>query len=105
MNASGGAGQKWRVTDNQTGFQLEHYIDRISPVMQAAITHLVLGDGLAQVSVFITPADASANQPNTSLNMGGLNSFTRKINGYMVTAIGEVPAATVTLIAEHTEAY
>ncbi len=99
------AGLKWRVRPNKTGFELEHYIKRISPVMQAEITHLVLGDGLAQVSVFISPADASANKAEAALSMGSLNSHTRKVNNSMITAVGEVPRETVILIAEHTESY
>ena len=99
------AGLKWRVRPNKTGFELEHYIKRISPVMQAEITHLVLGDGLAQVSVFISPADASANKSEAALSMGSINSHTRKVNNSMITAVGEVPRETVILIAEHTESY
>jgi sigma-E factor negative regulatory protein RseB len=96
---------KWRVTENAAGFELEHYIKRISPIIQAEVTHLVLGDGLAQISVFVSPLDASATQSETSLSMGSLNSFTRKINEFMITVVGEVPKETVMLISEHTEAY
>lgn len=96
---------KWRVAENPAGFELEHYINRISPVIQADVTHLVLGDGLAQISVFVSPLDASATESETSLSMGSLNSFTRKINKFMITVVGEVPKETVVLIAEHTEAY
>jgi len=99
------AGLKWRVRPNKTGFELEHYIKRISPVMQAEITHLVLGDGLSQVSVFISPADASANKSEAALSMGSINSHTRKVNNSMITAVGEVPRETVILIAEHMESY
>ncbi len=97
--------KKWRVADNSAGFELEHYIERMSPVLQTDITHLVLGDGLAQVSVFISPLDASANQSTTELSMGSLNSYMRKTGEYMITVVGEVPAETVALIAEHTEPY
>jgi len=99
------AQKKWRVSKNRAGFELEHYIKRVSPILKANITHLVLGDGLAQVSVFVSPLDASATQSETSLSMGSLNSFTRKINKFMITVVGEVPKETVMLIAEHTEAY
>ena len=96
---------KWRVEGDPAGFKLEHYIHRFSPAIQTAITHLVLGDGLAQVSVFVTPLDASANQASTALSMGSLNSFTRQVDEFMITVVGEVPAETVALIAEHTEPY
>ena len=100
----GGDGvQKWRVANNKSGFELKQYIERVSPVMQANITHLVLGDGLANVSVFIAPTDSSANKNKKSLNMGSLNSFTLERAPYMITAIGEVPQETVTMIANSTE--
>lgn len=96
---------KWQVRKNPAGFELEHYITRISPILKTRITHLVLGDGLAQVSVFVSPADASAIESKASLNMGSLNSSTRKMNGFVITAVGEVPKETVALIADYTEAY
>jgi sigma-E factor negative regulatory protein RseB len=96
---------KWRVAGNSVGFELEHYIQRFSPALQTEITHLVLGDGLAQVSVFVSPLDASANQSSVALSMGSLNSFTRKADDFMITVVGEVPRETVTLIAEQTESY
>lgn len=94
--------QKWRVEQNQSGFALEQYIERLSPVMQADITHLVLGDGLAKVSVFIAKSTSSANKDKKSLSMGSLNSYTLERDHYMITAIGEVPEETVTIIAQST---
>ena len=95
--------QQWRVGNNQSGFELEQYIERMSPVMQANITHLVLGDGLAKVSVFVAKATASANKQKKSLNMGSLNSYTLESGDYMITAIGEVPRETVSMIARATQ--
>ena len=94
---------KWRVADNTSGFKLEQYIERISPIMQAEVTHLVLGDGLANVSVFIARANSSANKGKKSLQMGSLNSYTLERPPYMITAIGEVPSETVTMIAKSTQ--
>ncbi len=95
--------QKWQVIDNDSGFSMEHYIERISPILQAKVSHLVLGDGLAKVSVFVFPTEVSKNKQKQSLNMGILNSYTREVNGHMITAIGEVPQQTVSLIANSTE--
>ncbi len=102
---SAGDQKKWRVAGNPAGFELEHYIKRNSPLLQTDITHLVLGDGLAQVSVFVSPLNASATQSSSALSMGSLNSVTRKLDEFMITVVGEVPRETVTLIAEHTEPY
>ncbi len=95
--------QQWRVAKNASGFELEQYIERVSPVMQADVTHLVLGDGLAKVSVFVAPMKSSANKTKKSLSMGSLNSYSLELGDYMITAIGEVPQATVALIAGATE--
>jgi len=98
-----GSVQKWRVLDNASGFELEQYIERVSPVLQADVTHLVLGDGLAKVSVFVAPAKSSANKSKKSLSMGSLNSYTLELGDYMITVIGEVPQSTVAIIAKATE--
>lgn len=95
--------QKWRVSENKSGFMLKQYIERLSPVMQADITHLVLGDGLAKISVFISQSESSANKEKKALSMGSLNSYTLEHAPYMITAIGEVPPETVAIIAQSTE--
>ena len=96
--------QKWRVSDNPAGFELEYYIERISPLDKSPVTHLVLTDGLAQVSVFVS-AVGEVDPSATMLNLGSLNGFREKIEDHVVTVMGEVPQATVELIAGHTEAY
>jgi len=100
---NGDSAPKWQVSDNITGFKVEHSLQRISPLMKVDVTHLVLGDGLAKVSVFVSDANASVNKAKEAMSMGSINSFTREVDNYMVTAIGEVPQQTVAMIAEHTE--
>lgn len=94
---------KWSVVSNQSGFEVERYIERISPIMQTQISHLVLGDGLAKVSVFITPSAASANKLKKPVSIGSLNSFTLELEDHMITVIGEVPQQTVAMIAKNTQ--
>ena len=96
--------KNWQVSSNKSGFELRQYIRRISPVLQKGITHMVLGDGLAKVSVFVTPGDDSGSKAQT-LKMGSLNSYSRQHEGFLITVIGEVPPETVTLIAEHTQTH
>lgn len=95
--------QRWRIAENESGFTLEQYIERYSPVMQAHITHLVLSDGLAKLSVFIAKSKSSANKDKKALSMGSLNSYTLERASYMITAIGEVPQETVAIVAQSTE--
>ena len=61
------------------------------------LTHILFSDGLANVSVFIETAGAKRQSSHS--RVGTSNSFSIQIDGYQVTAVGEVPAATVEKIA------
>ncbi len=95
----------WKIGENATGFELEHYIQRKSPLTQSGVTHIVLGDGLAKVSVFVAMVEENdtAQKQAVKLAMGGLNSYSLFVEDYKVTAIGEVPEQTVAIIAGHTQ--
>jgi sigma-E factor negative regulatory protein RseB len=62
------------------------------------VTHILLSDGLANVSVFI--AANSGEMMAGPARVGGSNSFAVVRGDYEITAIGEVPGATVELIAK-----
>ena len=57
--------------------------------------HLVFSDGLASVSVYIEAAQAAGNVTPGLSRMGTTNAYSSTVGGRQVTAIGEVPAATV----------
>jgi sigma-E factor negative regulatory protein RseB len=59
------------------------------------VQHLIFSDGFASVSVFIEPGPAKGPSPPESTTVGSANAFSTQIRGHVVTAIGEVPAATV----------
>ena len=61
------------------------------------VTHIMFSDGLADVSVFIAPASGELAEGASTI--GGSNSYSATVDGHEVTAIGEVPAATVRQIA------
>lgn len=61
------------------------------------VTHIMFSDGLADVSVFIAPESGELSEGASTI--GGSNSYSAAIDGHEVTAIGEVPAATVEQIA------
>ncbi|MEJ2298256.1 MAG: MucB/RseB C-terminal domain-containing protein [Woeseiaceae bacterium] len=63
----------------------------------AMTTHIVYSDGLATVSVFI--ASEAAPDSGGASSIGGSNSFSTTVDGYRVTAVGEVPAITLRQIA------
>jgi sigma-E factor negative regulatory protein RseB len=57
--------------------------------------HLIFSDGFASVSVFIEPAPARGPSPPESSSVGAANAFSTQVSGHVVTAVGEVPSATV----------
>ncbi len=62
------------------------------------VAHLVFTDGLVAISVFVEPASGAPAQAGM-LQQGGLNVYSVKHNDYMITALGEAPAATIRQIA------
>jgi len=74
------------------------------PTRDMVVEHLVYSDGLAVVSVFIEPQGSGSAKPMTgSTGMGAVNAFGAMVNGHQVTVVGEVPAATVTMIGQSIE--
>mgnify|MGYP001814494025 FL=1 len=61
-------------------------------------THIVYSDGVANVSVFIATATDESEASGWAI-LGMSNSYTAEIEGYQVTAVGEVPGVTVQRIA------
>ncbi len=89
---------RWRVVEMPAGFrELEHRLSENGNTKH----HLVLSDGLATVSVFIENAGDDSGDITDS-GGGGINAYSARVNEYRVTAVGEVPTATVKLIASST---
>jgi sigma-E factor negative regulatory protein RseB len=56
----------------------------------------MFSDGLATVSVFMEPFDSRKNGREGTVDLGGATkSFARLVDGWWVTVVGEVPAATL----------
>ncbi|MDE2196609.1 MAG: MucB/RseB C-terminal domain-containing protein [Gammaproteobacteria bacterium] len=90
----------WKATRLPPGFALARSdVQRVAGVAHP-VRHLVYSDGLTSVSVF-AQATASAHKfligPS---HMGAVNAFGRWVGDRHITVIGEVPLATVELIAE-----
>ena len=56
-------------------------------------------DGLASVSLFVEPYEKQHHQQESSLAIGATQTITRRVDTYWVTAMGEVPLATLQLFA------
>lgn len=95
----------WDVADLPPGFRLVANSTRLMGDNPHAVTHLVFSDGLASVSVFVEPQSRlPANgrrdsSPPTVTQLGSSSAVSTEVDGHRVTAIGEVPPATVRAIA------
>ena len=88
----------WQFSNLPDGFKQESALKRRVADTDRFIQQMVYTDGLASLSIFIEKQTAQTPQGETS--MGAVNGFIRIIDNYSVTAIGEVPAITVRLMAE-----
>lgn len=90
----------WYVVRLPAGFTLRTARIQRLEGSQQSIRHLVYSDGLASVSVFIEPRAAQGQRPGQGLaKLGSAFAYSRPMDGHQVTAVGEVPAATVEAIA------
>ncbi len=86
---------QWTVAWVPEGFQMSDRASDPAGAGRMPLEHLVYTDGLASVSVFIEHLDTN-NVPQEGLSsMGVVNAYGRMVDGFQVTAVGEVPAATV----------
>lgn len=87
----------WVCNDLPAGFRVISTRHERLPGADAPVTHIVYGDGLATVSVFIAEGqDQSIAQRS---NVGASSSFSIEVGNHQVTAVGEVPSETVQRIA------
>ncbi len=83
----------WISDDLPQGFRAVMTHEESLESTTEPVTHIVFSDGLASVSIFIVPESGKgAAKP---AKFGGSNSFSVVRDGFEITAIGEVPAATV----------
>jgi sigma-E factor negative regulatory protein RseB len=95
LPANGG----WRPLRLPPGFRL--IASRLQPIPGSPMPaqHMIFSDGIAAISVFIEPSAATGPRPPEASNMGSANAYSTSVRGHVVTAIGEVPLATVREIA------
>ncbi|MGB9428371.1 MAG: MucB/RseB C-terminal domain-containing protein [Gammaproteobacteria bacterium] len=90
----------WKATKLPPGFVLSlSDVQRVAGVPQP-VRHLVFSDGLASVSVFAEATDPGHKSLIGPSQMGAVNAFGRQVGSHHLTVVGEVPAATVELIAQ-----
>jgi len=88
----------FEVVQLPPGFKEVFFNRRPMHNVDQLVDHLVLSDGFASVSVYLENKNLSI--PAGFQSAGAINSFSRILDDYLITVMGEVPAATVRMIAE-----
>ena len=87
----------WVCDDLPSGFRVISTRTEQLPGAAEPVTHIVYGDGLATVSVFVDGKPEQEIARRSSLGVS--NSYSIERDGYQITAVGEVPSITVQRIA------
>ncbi|MCB1907919.1 MAG: MucB/RseB C-terminal domain-containing protein [Rhodocyclaceae bacterium] len=107
INARGsevsGEGLGWRLASEVPGFKMTSAVRRRLGDAHGEVVHLVFSDGLASMSVFIEPMPAVGEKSLGATSSGPVNIFTRRLEGYLVTVLGETPARAVEVLANSVE--
>ncbi len=87
----------WRLKETVPGFlpMSCHTRDPEGVPAGGAPMQWVFSDGLASVSLFVEPFDPARHTQEKSAVMGATHSVTRRVGSHWLTAMGEVPAATL----------
>ncbi len=89
----------WSAAQLPKGFKLSAHMTRRLPMRKQPVEHLVYTDGLATVSVFVEKQEKGVKPfMRGASRMGAVNAMSAQVNDYQITTVGEVPAATVSLI-------
>ena len=98
----------WSALKLPPGFRMMLHGAQTLPGSSVPVDHLVFTDGLASVSVFIemhaTPPGAGQVTEVRAARVGSSSAFSTVVDGHKITAVGEVPPATVRLIATQVRA-
>lgn len=88
----------WKIQNLPPGFSLNNVTRRLMSASKKPVQHIVLTDGLASVSVFITKVDDPKHVYRGAHTKGIINAYARDLNQHQITIIGEVPESTVRMI-------
>lgn len=92
------AAEGWVASGLPAGFRMVVREQQLMPGRQSPVEHMVFTDGLATVSAFMAPAGSSGKFMGLS-RRGAMTAYARMVDEFHVTVVGEVPQATVELIA------
>jgi len=84
-------GASWHVTP-PPGYEKMQEAMRSLPGKQGPVTHLVFSDGLSVLSMFVEPVNPQMQGLQGLSAEGAIGIYARKVDGYNVTTLGEVPS-------------
>jgi len=87
---------RWEIGDLPKGYRVTGEMMRSVPGKPQPVAHLMVSDGLAAVSVFVEPSSKRQDKEDGMVTgMGSAHAYRAWLDGHKITAVGEVPAATV----------
>lgn len=101
LNPSGtdSENDRWIFDTVPDGFKMSVHERRPDASGDGSIEHFVFTDGLATMSIYIERA-ASDKVFEGASQMGAINAFGAKVDGFQIIAVGEVPAQTAKKFAQ-----
>ena len=91
--------QEWTIGWLPAGFRMtDESYDHILPDRDA-VDHRVYSDGLASLSIFIEPALDAGDRIEGPSSVGAVNAYSRVIDEYQLSVVGEVPGIAVERVA------
>ncbi len=95
-----GMAVSWEASVLPPGFRMT--VSARQVLRSGPVEHLVFSDGLASVSVFVETGRTQQVEPGTddAATIGSSSAYSTVVQGYRVTAVGEVPPDTVRAIAQ-----
>ncbi len=104
MKKTTAAAEGWRLKEPIPGFSSMSCHTRGTPGgAEPTSMQWVFSDGLASVSLFVEAFDPQRHGVEKSTVVGATHSFAQRLDGHWVTALGEVPTATLRRFAQSLE--
>jgi sigma-E factor negative regulatory protein RseB len=96
----------WNAMRLPPGFRMSVRAAQTLPGSAGPVDHMVFTDGMASVSVFVESQQTKMSEPPSpeSATFGSSSAFSTVVDGYKITAVGEVPPDTVRYIASQVKA-
>ncbi|HYL71466.1 MAG TPA: MucB/RseB C-terminal domain-containing protein [Candidatus Dormibacteraeota bacterium] len=96
----------WNAMRLPPGFRISARSAQTLPGSAGPVDHIVFTDGMASVSVFVESQHTQTTTTATpeTASFGSSSAITTVVNGYKITAVGEVPPDTVRFIVNQVQA-